>query len=129
MKKHLIKCDVVMNTAVHTESLRCVQDARHFSNPTRNERSECRVGYAVWVRGCVSETHYYLRSNEYQPPKISVKNYVHIYKTFHQNHNHYEKTDTLISGMHDDLMRIRSVEKNQHCRERQGQNRHGFDNA
>ena len=22
-----------MNTAVHTESLRCVQDARHFSNP------------------------------------------------------------------------------------------------
>ena len=49
-----------MNTAVHTESLRCVQDARHFSNPTRNERSECRVGYGTGMRSCVSETHYYL---------------------------------------------------------------------
>ena len=28
-----------MNTAVHTESLRCVQDARHFSNPTLRSTS------------------------------------------------------------------------------------------
>lgn len=48
-----------MNTAVHTESSRRVQDARHLSNPTRNERSECRVGYVSGARGCVSETHYY----------------------------------------------------------------------
>ena len=36
-----------MNTAVHTESLLRVQDARHLSNPTRNERSECRVRCAA----------------------------------------------------------------------------------
>jgi len=48
-----------MNKAVSIESLRRVQDARHLSNPTRNERSECRVGCTAGVRGCVSETHYY----------------------------------------------------------------------
>ena len=50
---------IIMNKAVSIESLHRVQDARHFSNPTRNERSECRVGYAAGARGCVSETHYY----------------------------------------------------------------------
>ena len=48
-----------MNKAVSIESLHRVQDARHLSNPTRDERSECRVGYAAGARGCVSETHYY----------------------------------------------------------------------
>ncbi|MBR3559758.1 MAG: hypothetical protein IKN78_12950 [Bacteroidales bacterium] len=47
-----------MNKEVWTKSRR-VQDARHLSNPTRNERSECRVGYAMGMRSCVSETHYY----------------------------------------------------------------------
>ncbi len=33
-----------MNKAVYIESSRRVQDARHLSNPIRNERSECHVG-------------------------------------------------------------------------------------
>ena len=49
-----IKTKITIN-----EFPRRVQDARHLSNPTRNERSECRVGYAASARGCVSETHYY----------------------------------------------------------------------
>ena len=44
---------------VRADALCRVQDARHLSNPTRNERSECRVGYATGARSCVSETHYY----------------------------------------------------------------------
>ena len=50
---------IIMNKAVSIESLHRVQDARHLSNPTRNERRECRVGYATGARSCVSETHYY----------------------------------------------------------------------
>jgi len=49
-----------MNNEVSTKSFR-VPEARHLSNPARNERSECRVGYATGVRSCVSETHYYHR--------------------------------------------------------------------
>ena len=44
---------------VINESLLRVQDARHLSNPTRNERSECRVGCAAGAHSCVSETHYH----------------------------------------------------------------------
>ena len=40
-----------------------VLEARYFNNPTRNERSECRVGCATDVRGGVSETRYYCEMN------------------------------------------------------------------
>ncbi len=35
-----------------------VPEARYFSNPTRNERSECRVGWKCGVRACVLKTRY-----------------------------------------------------------------------
>lgn len=36
----------VINRAGHCPTPLFVSETRHFSNPTRNERSECRVGYA-----------------------------------------------------------------------------------
>lgn len=38
--------------------LSLVLEARNFSNPTRNERRECRVGSETDARGCVLETRY-----------------------------------------------------------------------
>ena len=35
-----------------------VLEARKLSNPTRNERRECRVGGATDARGCVSKTRH-----------------------------------------------------------------------
>ena len=41
-----------------------VSETRYFSNPTRNERSECRVGYAYDARDTsVSETRNYFTPN------------------------------------------------------------------
>lgn len=47
-----------------------VLEARYFNNPTRNERSECRVGGATDARGCVSKTrHYYEMSSSVHPAR------------------------------------------------------------
>jgi hypothetical protein len=51
------------------------------------------------------------------------------WRSYYEEINNYEKTDIVIFGMHDLFVCVRTVEKDQHCRERQGQNRHGFDNA
>lgn len=55
-----------MNKAVSIESLHRVQDARHLSNPTRNGRSECRVGVRQ-VRTAVCRRHTTITSEGHPP--------------------------------------------------------------
>lgn len=40
-----------------------------------------------------------------------------------------KKNPPVLSRVYAVLRHLRTVEKDQHCRERQGQNRHGFNNS
>ncbi|MBQ6071171.1 MAG: hypothetical protein IKQ75_08110 [Bacteroidales bacterium] len=62
----MLKSDSMEKSPFHN----LVLEARNFSNPTRNERRECRVGSATDARGCVSETrHYYEMSSSVHPAR------------------------------------------------------------
>ena len=69
----------VINRTECRLTLLLVSKTRHFSNPTRNERSECRVGYAADARvpacrrhATTPDTHTFLHYSTKSPGESTI---------------------------------------------------------